>query len=88
MYFVYILQSNRDETYYIGQTENLKKRLEQHNLGISKYTKTKRPWKIVYIEEFKTRKNALSRERFLKKQRNRQFYEKLIKNYESLIKSD
>lgn len=81
MYFVYILQSQKDQSFYIGQTEDLEKRLDLHNQGNSRYTARKIPWKVVYFEEFETRKEALQRENFLKKQKNRSFYESLIKNW-------
>ncbi len=81
MFYVYILLSFLDNTYYIGQTNNLGRRLDYHNKGLSKYTSKKIPWKIVYFEEYKTRKEAIIRERFLKEQRNREFYNRLINNW-------
>jgi putative endonuclease len=81
MYFVYILKSKIDNSFYIGQTNDLNKRLEYHNQGLSKYTRRKMPWILVYFEEFNTRSVAIKRERFLKKQRNRNFYNSLIKNW-------
>ena len=78
MFYVYILQSVKDDSFYIGQTNDLEKRLDYHNQGLSKYTSRKKPWKIVYIEEYNTRTEALVRERFLKKQRNHEFYKSLI----------
>ena len=80
-YFTYILQSEKDGSYYIGQTEDIEKRLEDHNLGISKYTSRRNPWKLVYYEVFGTREEAIKREGFLKRQRNRDFYKKLIENW-------
>lgn len=53
------------------------KRLEAHNLGMSIYTRGKGPWKLVYIEEFSTRTEALKREKMLKRQ-NRRYIEWLI----------
>jgi len=88
MYIVYILQSEFDGSYYIGQTEDLERRLAYHNAGMSRYTSRKMPWKVVYNEEYSTRKEAIRRERFLKNQRNRKFYEKLIKDFRSLNQSD
>ena len=79
MFFVYILESKVDSTYYIGQTNNLEQRLSFHNKGLSKFTSRKCPWVIVYFEEYKTRTDVLKREQFLKKQRNRKFYSKLNK---------
>lgn len=80
MFYVYLIQSNLDNSYYIGQTNNLEKRLLDHNEGLSKYTSRKRPWKMVYYEEFETRTEAIRRERFLKQQRNSFFYKSLYEN--------
>ena len=77
-YIVYILQSEQDSSFYIGFTSNLEQRLVAHNSGKSRYTSRKIPWKLVYTETFKTRPEAMNREKFLKKQRNRDFYRKLI----------
>ena len=77
-YYIYMLQSEADLSYYIGSTNNLEKRLHRHNLGFARYTARKRPWRIVYTETFETKKEALIREKFLKRQRNRDFYQRLI----------
>jgi putative endonuclease len=78
MFYVYLLQSDVDSTFYVGYTENLEQRLEQHNNGESKYTSRKAPWKLVYFEHFETKSEALKRELFLKKQRNKEFYQRLV----------
>ena len=75
---VYILQSVEDKSFYIGFTSNMKQRLEYHNSGKSRYTSRKMPWIIVYEELYDTRSEAMKRERFLKKQRNKEFYQLLI----------
>jgi len=77
-YFTYILQSERDRSFYIGSTSALQQRLAQHNAGLSNYTSNKTPWKLAYFEEFGTKTEALKRERFLKKMKNTAFYQKLI----------
>jgi len=77
-FFVYILQSQFDQSFYIGYTRNITQRLGEHNSGKSRYTSKKIPWKLVYTERFTTKTEALKRERFLKKQRNRSFYQRLI----------
>jgi putative endonuclease len=66
-YFVYILKSEIDGTYYKGSCIDFLKRLEEHNSGNSRYTSTKRPWKLIYVEEFIDKTKALKRERKLKK---------------------
>jgi putative endonuclease len=78
-YVVYILESQIDGTFYIGYTSDLEKRLSQHNSGKTKYTSRKIPWKVVYREEITIKSEALKRKRFLKKQRNRDFYLNLIR---------
>ncbi|MFK7947004.1 MAG: GIY-YIG nuclease family protein [Saprospiraceae bacterium] len=78
MFYTYILQSEKDASFYIGYTSNLEKRLFEHNEGFSRYTKHRRPWKLVYSEVFDDKSSAIKRERFLKKQKNRSFYNRLI----------
>jgi putative endonuclease len=80
-FFTYIIQSQVDHSFYIGHTHDLQQRLDFHNQGLSQYTSTKTPWKIVYFEQFETKGEAMKRERFLKKQRNRDFYLRLIKEF-------
>lgn len=79
-YFVYILESLVDQSYYIGVTNNLYRRLQEHNSGHSKYTKTKRPYKIVYSEGFYDIKEAYQKEKYLKSLKKRKYIEKLINN--------
>jgi putative endonuclease len=78
-FFVYILQSEVDKSFYIGYTSNPTKRLRDHNDGRSRYTRKKVPWKLVYLEFFENKSDALKRELFLKKQKNSDFYNDLIK---------
>jgi putative endonuclease len=83
-FFVYLLQSEVDQSFYIGFSEDLQRRLEQHNAGLSTYTALKTPWKLVYFEQFDSKTEALKREKFLKRMRNRAFYERLIDNNKKL----
>ncbi len=71
MFHVYILKSEKDGSYYIGQTKDLEKRIKWHNLGYSKYTRAKRPWKLAYKECFNTRSKAVARELELKRKKNK-----------------
>lgn len=67
MFFVYMLQC-RDNSFYTGYTNNIDKRLRIHNEGKgSKYTRTRLPVKLVYIEEFATKSEAMKREIEIKK---------------------
>ena len=68
-YFVYVLECS-DKTFYTGITNNLEKRLRQHNgeiVGGAFYTRNKRPVKLIYKEEYKTHKEAMRREFAIKK---------------------
>jgi putative endonuclease len=78
MFYTYILQSQKDGSFYIGYTQDLMQRLEKHNTGKTGYTATKQPWSLVYQEGFDTKTDAMKREKFLKAQKNRDFYVKLI----------
>ena len=80
MHKLYIIQSLEDSSYYIGQTDNLDDRLKRHNQGRSKATKNKRPWKLVYTEEFETRSEAMKREYEIKRKKRKSYIEWLIKN--------
>ena len=62
MWYVYILRCN-DGSFYTGSSNNVNNRLRQHNKGkASKYTKSRRPVALLYIEQFTTKAEALRRE--------------------------
>ncbi|MHB8844857.1 MAG: GIY-YIG nuclease family protein [Nitrospirota bacterium] len=75
---VYILQSEKDRSFYIGHTADLNDRLSRHNEGRSIYTKSRRPWRLVHQELFETRSLAMKRERELKSLHRRDLLEQLI----------
>ena len=67
MYYVYILKSDKDGSLYKGFTEDLKRRVREHNTGESNsFTKSRRPWKLVYYEAFLHKKDGRREELFLK----------------------
>jgi putative endonuclease len=66
MFFVYVLQSQKDGTTYIGKTEHLDKRLKEHNQGKTKSIKHKLPMELVYYEAYLTKRLAGKREYELK----------------------
>jgi putative endonuclease len=76
-WFLYILQSQKDGDYYKGVTQDIEKRLFEHNTGQSRFTSTKMPWNLVYVFAFETKREALIEERRVKKL-NRLSLEKLI----------
>jgi putative endonuclease len=66
MFFVYIIYSESNDSYYIGMTENIESRLAAHNKKEVKSTKSFAPWKLVHREEYLTRLEARIREKYLK----------------------
>jgi len=66
-FYVYILRC-RDGSYYVGHTDNLEERIDDHYTGRTKcYTSTRRPVELVYVSTFPSRYEALSAERQIKK---------------------
>ena len=73
MFTVYILQSEKDNKRYIGFTENLERRLNEHNSGKVKSTKHRKPLQLIYTEQFEYKTAALNREKFFKTHSGRDF---------------
>ena len=65
-FYTYVLLSEKDRTFYTGTTNNLRKRLKEHNEGLVLSTKSKRPYKLIYAECCLNKSNAFRRERYLK----------------------
>lgn len=68
MFFTYILKSKRDNNLYIGYTNDLRKRLKEHNLGLVESTKPRKPFILVYYEAYASKQDAVKREHNLKLQ--------------------
>ncbi len=77
-YFTYILQSIYKKSYYIGYTHNLASRIDKHNSGFTKSTKSGIPWELVYFEQFETKSEAIKRELEIKSKKSRKYIELLI----------
>jgi putative endonuclease len=84
-FFVYILQSLKDESYYVGECDDLDKRMSKHFDGMSKYSASKRPLRLRYFELLPSRSDAIKREKEIKRKKSRLYIEALIKNW--LVKS-
>jgi putative endonuclease len=78
-YTVYILRSERDSRRYIGFTNNLEERFLEHQYGLVKSTKNRRPLKVIYTEEFEKKSDALAREKFFKSGKGREFLKNKLK---------
>ncbi len=80
MFHTYILESQKDRSYYIGSCKDLEKRISLHNQGLVKSTKRALPWKLIHSETFETRKDAQCREQEIKRWKKRSAIEKMISN--------
>ena len=78
MIFVYVIQSDLDGTRYVGLTNNLDRRLKEHNQGKMKYTKAFRPWVIVYHETLPDYPQARKREKYFKSGGGRRWLEHFL----------
>ncbi|MEI6296377.1 MAG: GIY-YIG nuclease family protein [bacterium] len=81
MFYNYVLESEEGENLYIGYTENLKRRLIEHNQGLNLSTKRYRPWKIIYYEACISEKDARRRERYLKTTQGNRLLKLRLKEY-------
>ena len=69
MWYVYIIKSNRKKWYYVGSTNRLQERVEEHNKGKVKSTKYYLPLSLIFEKEFGSEKEARGYERMLKDKR-------------------
>ncbi|PIR82367.1 hypothetical protein COU20_02490 [Candidatus Kaiserbacteria bacterium CG10_big_fil_rev_8_21_14_0_10_59_10] len=67
MHYVYIIKSERDGELYVGSTNNLRRRLAEHNAGVVESTARRRPFALRYYEAYHCEKDARVREMRLKK---------------------
>lgn len=81
MYYTYLLQSLKNNSFYIGYTSNLTKRFKQHNSGESTATKPFIPYKLIFYEAFLNRIDAKNREIYLKSGYGRKSIHKLLFTY-------
>ena len=78
MFTTYILKSLIKDYYYIGHSENVQKRLSEHNAKRNKSTKPYAPFKITYKENFETKGEAFKREQQIKRYKHGEAFKKLI----------
>ena len=76
-YFLYILKSETTNRYYVGQSGDVEARIAYHNANYSLALRNRGPWKLMYIEEFQTRSEAVKRERQIKSWKDRRMIERL-----------
>lgn len=81
MFYVYILQSFKDNRLYAGFTNNIEKRTREHNLGKVFSTKYRRPLKLIYVEICLDKEDAKQREKYFKTGVGKRFIKNRLKNY-------
>jgi putative endonuclease len=77
MYYVYVLE-NEAGNHYIGYTSDLAGRVKAHNSSKSRWTRKKGPWRLVYKEEYSSKKEAFLRERQIKRYKGGEAFRKLL----------
>ena len=80
MFYVYILQSEKSGKHYIGSTNDLERRLQEHNSGKNKSTRNKGPWKVVYTESYSGAREARQREYQIKSYKGGNSFRKLLES--------
>ena|SRR3989344_335105 len=83
-YWVYVLESIKDKKLYIGYTNNLKRRIEEHKRGLNFSTKYRLPFQLIYFEGCTNEQDAKRREHYLKTTRGRIFLSLRLKEYRHL----
>ena len=83
MHYVYLLRSIRDSKYYIGVTDDLRRRFIEHNSGKNKSTAHRRPFILIYYEAYRSKSDAYLRERKLKGFKNS--YKELLRRLQKSI---
>lgn len=78
MFKVYIIKSTSKKRYYIGHTENIERRLQEHNTGKNKSTKAYAPWLLVYFEPYATKNEAYRREMQIKSYKGGRAFKALL----------
>ena len=73
MFYVYIIESEKNGQWYYGHSEDVENRLIEHNKGFTRSTKYKRPWKLIFKRGFETKGEAMKFEYKLKRLRNKTY---------------
>lgn len=81
MFYTYILESLKNRELYLGYTNDLKRRLKEHNQGLNISTKRYLPWNIIYYEACLNEKDAIRREGYFKTTQGRRLLKRRLKEY-------
>jgi putative endonuclease len=81
MFFVYVIESEKDGELYTGSTNDLHRRIKEHNQGLNFSTKGNRPWKYIYYEACLNEQDAKRREHYLKTTQGERLLKRRLKEY-------
>jgi putative endonuclease len=81
MHYIYVLKSLKDNKFYIGYTNNLRKRIELHNAGRVESTKLRKPLDLIYYEASLNKEDALRREKYLKSTYGHRYIHHRLRRY-------
>jgi len=81
MYYTYVLQSKKDDKFYVGFTKDLKLRFDKHSKGKVESTRDRRPLNLIYYEACLNQEDAANREKYMKSYHGRMFLKNRLKSY-------
>ena len=87
MFFVYLLRSLKNDSLYLGHTDDLENRFKEHNRGKNFSTKTNRPWQLIHYEAYLNEQDAKRREKYLKTSQGSRLLKRMLKEYFYELKS-
>ncbi|MEK7110323.1 MAG: GIY-YIG nuclease family protein [Patescibacteria group bacterium] len=83
-YYVYVLRSRKDRRWYTGFTNDLRKRLNEHNSNLSTWTKNRGPFSLIYCEASKNQADTRAREKYLKTGMGKRYLKNRLRRFLSL----
>lgn len=86
MFYTYVIKSRKSNRWYTGSTNDLRKRLNQHNNGESTWTKSGAPWDLIYYEACLNEQDARSREKYLKTGMGKRYLKNRLRRFLSLTR--
>jgi putative endonuclease len=84
MYYVYVIQSRKDNRLYTGFTRDLQNRVQEHNTGRVPSTKERGPFELIYYEACLNEQDGLAREKYLKSGMGKRYLKNRLKRFLSL----
>jgi putative endonuclease len=84
MFYTYVIKSQKSKYRYTGSTNDLQKRFSQHNRGLSSWTRSRGPWRLIYYEACINEEDAKAREKYLKTGMGKRYLNNKLKRFLTL----